>query len=158
MKGELPEISEEQLYEKSGITTKQWIDFLEVNNGFKYIPNSIGEEKIYPITCKKRDGKYWFAYRKVNYKLRQYYLGKSDKVTYDLLQSVAIELSLDWDDYYLAVKARDERKRLEKTIRESTKLPLQSKRQMTQIIKLYHLTLLQCLRQIKQLERQLGKK
>lgn len=48
---------------------------------------------------------YWYAYRKMQGKLRKVYLGAMDELTSDRLNAIAIEISQSGQDYYLSRKS-----------------------------------------------------
>lgn len=53
---------------------------------------------------------YWYAYRKVQGKLRKVYLGAMDELTSDRLNQVAVEISQSGPDYYYSRKSYTTRK------------------------------------------------
>ncbi len=83
------------------VGSDEWYEWLETNKSFNYEP--IQTERfslVSSITVRNRSANYWYAYRKVNKKQRQVYLGKTADLTYEKLQDAAIELSLNDTEYY----------------------------------------------------------
>ncbi len=82
------------------IGDEEWNKWIETAKGFRYIPVQEGWTLNYDITVYKRDTGFWYAYRRVNNKLRQTYLGKSEALDFDALQTASIRLSLGDVEWY----------------------------------------------------------
>ena len=70
-----------------------WFDWLEENHHFNYL-GTVGQFTARKETIKNRNRSYWYAYRKINGKLKKEYLGSSDKLTDKKLYDTAKVLNL----------------------------------------------------------------
>lgn len=100
------------------VGTQQWYAFLRTGKKFRYEPAQRGSSLRFGFSCRNnliRDNFYWYAYRKVNGKLRQEYIGTNENMDYQRLQDVADRLSLD-DYNYWNLKNRQKREKKQKKI------------------------------------------
>lgn len=81
------------------IGSDAWLNWLNQITSFKYEPRQQGRTLLYEMTVRKR-GNYWYAYRKVNNRLRQFYLGKSENLDWERLQLAVDFLSQSEADFY----------------------------------------------------------
>ncbi|PAX59872.1 hypothetical protein [Brunnivagina elsteri] len=81
------------------IGSDAWLNWLEQTTSFRYEPRQQGKSLLYEITVRQR-GKYWYAYRKVNNRLRQFYLAKSENLDWERLQLAVDFLSQSEADFY----------------------------------------------------------
>ncbi len=88
------------------VGSDEWYAWLSINKGFRYVPMQEGWTLNYGITVYKRDTGFWYAYRRVNSKLRQTYLGKTEILDFDTLQAASIRLSLGDVEWYKMKKKR----------------------------------------------------
>lgn len=96
------------------IDSKEWQDFIKTSQSIKYVPRNRSMNCRYEFTCRCnfiRNGYYWYAYRKVNGRLRQEYIGKDENMNYLRLEEVADYISLnDYEYWSLKNKKKRERK------------------------------------------------
>ena len=69
----------------------RWEEWLDENHHFSFI-NDVG--KFTARKDRRRNTYYWYAYRKINGKLKNKYLGKSDKLTDQKLYDTAKSFGL----------------------------------------------------------------
>jgi hypothetical protein len=92
------------------VGSNEWYSWLTVNRNFRYCPNPESWMLLYDITVLNRADGYWCAYRKVNGKLRQKYLGKQEDIDIDMLQNAARELSVGDVEYRQLKRDRKQQK------------------------------------------------
>ncbi|MEO0840956.1 MAG: hypothetical protein AAFS12_00520 [Cyanobacteria bacterium J06632_19] len=84
------------------VGSKKWYQELKNLDSFRYIPNS---EKPYTVrkeVSRKKgkdgyiatDNQYWYAYRKVDSKLRKRYIGQDADLTIERLEEIAEQLNI----------------------------------------------------------------
>src|SRR4028119_139166 len=92
------------------VDSPEWFAWLEEQKSFRFecsytwhIQAGIADIKSATCTVIKQ-GKYWNAQKRVSGRLRRYYLGTSDKLTYDGLCEAAKTLTINakWCDYLRA--------------------------------------------------------
>ena len=71
------------------LESPQWLEWLETHKSFRYCP--VGESA--PFTA-RREGEYWYGYRKRRGELHKRYLGKAKEVTIANLEETASLLNL----------------------------------------------------------------
>lgn len=70
------------------LNSHHWVDWLDRNQSFRYCPKSGNA----PYTARK-EGQYWYGYRKVFGKLHKRYAGKPEELTINRLEEVANQLN-----------------------------------------------------------------
>jgi hypothetical protein len=90
-----------------------WFQFLKRGIGFRFLPaqdRGILLRNII-LRCNIRAGKhYWYALRKANNRVRQEYVGTSEKLDYEHLVDLAVKLSLEESEYWL-LKIQEKKQR-----------------------------------------------
>src|SRR3569832_1505990 len=92
------------------VDSPEWFAWLEEQKSFRFECSytwhlQAGITNIKDATCTVvKQGKYWNAHKRVSGQLRRYYLGASDKLTYDNLCEAAKTLTINpkWTDYLRA--------------------------------------------------------
>lgn len=92
------------------VDSPEWFAWLEEQKSFRFECSytwhiQAGIADIKEATCTViKQGKYWNAQKRVSGQLRRYYLGTSDKLTYDGLCEAAKTLTINpkWSDYLRA--------------------------------------------------------
>lgn len=74
------------------LKTKRWYDWLERNSSFRFESGIDGKNSFTARKHEREAGDFWYAYRKVAGKLKNSYLGKSDRLTVERLLEVADKL------------------------------------------------------------------
>lgn len=84
----LPTVASGILEDESGSTidlkTKRWVKWLETAKSFRYCPKSSD-----PAFTVRKEGQYWYGYRKQQGKLHKRYVGKADELTVAKLEETA---------------------------------------------------------------------
>ncbi len=102
-----------------------WFIWLGQITSFRYEPRQQGRQLLYEITVRLR-GNYWYGYRKVNNRLRQFYLGKSENLDWERLQLAVDFLSKSDVDFY-RIKANRKLVSQQKCTTDSTPAQLRSR-------------------------------
>jgi hypothetical protein len=70
-----------------------WLEFLEAETtrSFRYV--GADGTSCTVVKEKRRNGRFWYAHKRLNGKLRRKYLGRSANLTYKRLKAVAFELA-----------------------------------------------------------------
>jgi hypothetical protein len=88
----LPTVASGILEDESGSTidlkTKRWFKWLETAKSFRYCPKS--SEPAFTV---RKEGQYWYGYRKQQGKLHKRYIGKADELTVAKLEETATLLN-----------------------------------------------------------------
>ncbi|WP_143874166.1 hypothetical protein [Nostoc sp. 'Peltigera malacea cyanobiont' DB3992] len=71
------------------LESRQWLEWLETHKSFRYSP--VGADS--PFTARK-EGEYWYGYRKQLGKLHKRYIGKAPELTTAKLEEIASLLNV----------------------------------------------------------------
>ncbi|MBD2416037.1 hypothetical protein FACHB389_35160 [Nostoc calcicola FACHB-389] len=71
------------------LESPQWLEWLETHKSFRYCP--MGDDS--PFTARK-EGEYWYGYRKRQGKLHKRYIGKAGELTAAKLEEIASLLNV----------------------------------------------------------------
>jgi hypothetical protein len=102
MKGEIPTVlvssgrTDGLLELHTGIIVEvgspSWFIWLQDNTSFRFISGFAGEDSFTARKHERNTGEFWYAYRKVNGKLKNAYLGKSESLNVNRMLEIANKL------------------------------------------------------------------
>ena len=70
-----------------------WYSWLRKNTSFRFETGFAGDSSFTARKHQRKSGEFWYAYRKLDGKLRSVYIGKSESLVVDKLLEVALKLS-----------------------------------------------------------------
>jgi hypothetical protein len=102
MKGEIPSVlvssgsTEGALELRTGeiiaVGSDCWFDWVRVNDSFRFESGFAGQDSFTARKHERHAGEFWYAYRKVDGKLKNAYLGKGERLTIDRMLEIASKL------------------------------------------------------------------
>lgn len=75
------------------VDSSMWYSWLRKNISFRFESGFAGDNSFTARKHQRQSGEFWYAYRKLNGKLRSAYIGKSDGLTLEKMLEVAFKLS-----------------------------------------------------------------
>lgn len=75
------------------VDSSMWYSWLRKNTSFRFESGIAGDNSFTARKHQRQSGGFWYAYRKVDGKLRNVYIGKSEGLTVEKMLEVALKLS-----------------------------------------------------------------
>lgn len=75
------------------VDSSMWYSWLRKNTSFRFESGIAGDDSFTARKHRRQSGEFWYAYRKLNGKLQNAYLGKSEGLTIEKMLEVALKLS-----------------------------------------------------------------
>lgn len=74
------------------VDSSMWFSWLRKNASFRFESGFAGDNSFTARKHQRQSGEFWYAYRKLDGKLRSAYIGKSDGLTLERMLEVALKL------------------------------------------------------------------